>query len=214
MWGSGRTAPRWGPQQTEISLSGALPWEEGGRGCRDRDSFRGSPNPPPQMQRRVVRGQGTWAGGHCMARKGLIRGISSTREHFPVETGAVGTQHWISCCLGSCPVSFPPFHPPWASRLGRSNMPVPDNPYLDAALSRRQALSAAGKRALTGSAHGTAPVQTPACSRCSLPRDMCPALPATVPRVPFPPWGHPTPIPLGFPQCSFSHLLPVRKRVG
>ena len=58
-----------------------------------------------------MQGRGGQAGGHCVAGKGLVRGISSTRECFPVETGAASAWHWVGRCPGSCPVSILSFSP-------------------------------------------------------------------------------------------------------
>lgn len=78
---------------------------------------------------------------------------------------------WVAApALAPSPSS--PFHPPQASHLGRSDVPVPDDPYLGTALPRRQAGNVSGwqtsmHRAVSWAApaalHDTAPVQSPAC---------------------------------------------------
>lgn len=57
--------------------------------------------------------------------------------------------------------------------------------------------------------HGIAPVQSPACSHCSLSRDMASAFLATVLHVPFPPQPHPSPVLRNFlcAPLSISSLL-------
>lgn len=57
--------------------------------------------------------------------------------------------------------------------------------------------------------HGIAPVQSPACSHCSLSRDTASAFLATVLHVPFPPQPHPSPVLRNFlcAPLSISSLL-------
>lgn len=68
----------------------------------------------------------------------LGKAFSSSRDHFPTESGAASACHLFSCCSRSCPISIPSFPPPRAFHLGRSDMPVPDDPCLDTVLSHRQ----------------------------------------------------------------------------
>lgn len=58
--------------------------------------------------------------------------------------------------------------------------------------------------------HGIAPVQSPACSHCSLSRDMTSAFLATVLHVPFPPRAHPSPVLRNF-LCA---PLPISSLLG
>ena len=102
-------------------------------------------------------------------------------------------------------------------------MPVPGDPYLDTALSRRQATSAAGKRAPTGmwggaapaAPHGTAPVRTPARSTLPAVIALCPGIwPQHSQPQSFMSPSLPGPIPLQFLRDFLNGPFPISSLLG
>lgn len=73
-----------------------------------------------------------------MAGKGLLRGLAAPGTAFLWKLGLPVPGIGPVAAPDLTPSPSSPFHPPRAFRPGRSDMPVPNDPYLDTALSHGQ----------------------------------------------------------------------------
>lgn len=130
------------------------------------------PIPLPKCGEGCCRARVDGLGDTARLGKGSLGGLAAPGNAFPWKLGLPVPGIRLVAAPDLAPSPSSPFHLPWASRPSRSDVPVPDDPYLDTARSRRQAGNTSSWQASThrdvswaapAALHGTAPVQSPAC---------------------------------------------------